>query len=216
MPALTSYAGKRLALLKEQGKQNIGFPNRDPLPASGSGPSLNSPESADCFEAPPLTLVKAPSHTSRATPMGVDQLALSAMLENGRLLGISMRPALAHHVNGPRRLNLIECGHCWPSKSQPPTPELPYSLHPTLLQLSTVHWQWIDRFPFPTFRDNLILHMGDIEEEDLITDLFTIPTFKIARGAKSWDPNGWRVCYEFAEKWPFLFADPTASVVELD
>jgi len=50
---------------------------------------------------------------------------------------------------------------------------MPESLYPTQLQMSYAHTSWIDIFPFPRFRDNLIMATGmDWVPERLMQDLF--------------------------------------------
>ena len=47
---------------------------------------------------------------------------------------------------------------------------------------------------------------GIFDEEDLVKDLFTIPSFELVPGKASWDPTAWRlVGQQFLEKWGFLF-----------
>lgn len=114
------------------------------------------------------------------------QSFLSALYENGNLLGLT-------------------CGSSIPSKSKPEPPGTPDSLHPTLLQLSTVHWQWIDRFPFPDFRDEMIIRSGEIDEEDFVGDLFNLDPFTLTPGARSTDPYAYTMNPEFRAKWGYLF-----------
>ncbi|KIM98298.1 hypothetical protein OIDMADRAFT_167131 [Oidiodendron maius Zn] len=44
---------------------------------------------------------------------------------------------------------------------------IPDSLYPTLLQMNCVHTGWIDMFPFPKFRDNLIKRGVDFVPEEM-------------------------------------------------
>jgi hypothetical protein len=50
--------------------------------------------------------------------------------------------------------------------------DLPESLHPTPLQTTCAHTSWIDPFPFPRFRDNLIKKGVEFVPEDMLRDLF--------------------------------------------
>jgi hypothetical protein len=122
---------------------------------------------------------------SNFTPANVHHVYF-ALFQNGRILGLS-------------------CGQSFPMKSKPASPEIPLSLQPTLLQMSAVHWAWIDRFPFPAARDKMIIESANIEEEDLMADFFSMPTFVIEPGCQSWDPSGWTICPEFKAKWGYLF-----------
>ena len=117
------------------------------------------------------------------------------MFENGTLLG-------------------LRCGSSFPSKSVPQSDQVPQSLHPTLLQLSTVHWQWIDRLPWADARDEVILQSGNIDEEELLWDVFHMETFTIRPGANFWDGTAYSIAPEFSEKWGYLFPSfwPAESV----
>jgi hypothetical protein len=70
-----------------------------------------------------------------------------------------------------------------------PDHNIPDSLYPTLLQMNCVHTSWIDMFPFPKFRDNLIKKGVEfIPEEmrqDLFGDIFPDFTAQISRGNES-------------------------------
>jgi len=122
---------------------------------------------------------------SNFTPANV-HLVYFALFQNGRILG-------------------MHCGHCFPGKSKPVGDNIPQSLHPTMLQLKAVHYLWIDWFPFPSFRDKIIVESATIEEQDFLFDLFTMPSFMIIPGCKSWDPSGWKMIPLFKAKWGYLF-----------
>ena len=49
---------------------------------------------------------------------------------------------------------------------------LPPSLHPTALQTSIPHASWLNIFPFPRFRDNLIAHEPIFDAAELLYDLY--------------------------------------------
>lgn len=53
-----------------------------------------------------------------------------------------------------------------------PGQALPKSLYPTYIQASVAHSSWINMFPFPAIRDNLIRSENDFDHEDLCYDLF--------------------------------------------
>lgn len=48
---------------------------------------------------------------------------------------------------------------------------IPYSLRPTALQRATPHHPWLDVFPFPCMRDNLIQAGDDLDDDELCHDL---------------------------------------------
>ena len=99
----------------------------------------------------------------------------------------------------------IACSVSIPSKSAIAGPEIPVSLKPTSLQLTTAHPLWIDRFPFPKMRDNMITLLGIIDEEEFLGDLFCLSSFTLEPGLASWDASAWKVGKEFSEKWGYLF-----------
>ncbi|RVX67911.1 hypothetical protein B0A52_08516 [Exophiala mesophila] len=84
-------------------------------------------------------------------------------------------------------------------------PEVPDSLQPTTLQLTVPHPRWMDRFPFPKMRDNMITLMGIIDEEEFFADLFCLDSFEIKPGAPAWDPTSWKIGKDFGKKWGYLF-----------
>jgi len=74
------------------------------------------------------------------------------------------------------------------------------------MQLTTIHARWIDRIPFPKMRDNLITLFGMLDDEEIIADIFTIPSFAITPGCASWDPRAWKIEKPFADKWGYLLS----------
>jgi hypothetical protein len=117
----------------------------------------------------------------------------AALYTNGNILGLS-------------------CSICFSSTTPGPLPGHPVALHPTESQLLTVHPRWYDRIPFPKMRDSLIKLMGVIDEEDLVKDLFTMPSWSIdttgswggGRESLSWDTTAWKMEKEWAAKWGWL------------
>ncbi|CZR67244.1 uncharacterized protein PAC_17143 [Phialocephala subalpina] len=59
-----------------------------------------------------------------------------------------------------------------------PGHELPSNLHPTTNQMSIAHSSWLNMFPFPRMRDNLIRRQQDFNHRDLCNDLFGELFFK--------------------------------------
>ena len=109
----------------------------------------------------------------------------------------------ALYING-QILN-IPCSVVVPGKSKPAGLEIPLPLHPTELQLITIHPPWIDRFPFPKMRNSLISLSGVIDEEEFVRDMLLMPSFEIVPGRMPWDPRAWKILKPFAEKWGYLF-----------
>ncbi|KAH7382606.1 hypothetical protein DE146DRAFT_233990 [Phaeosphaeria sp. MPI-PUGE-AT-0046c] len=110
----------------------------------------------------------------------------TAMYLNGQMLGLS-------------------CSICITSRSPFPAPHHPPALRPTQTQLLTPHPRWYDRFPFPRMRDTLIRLVGVIDEEELIRDFFTMPSWRIEGGENaSWEPGSWIMEKEWRNKWGWL------------
>ncbi|KAH6712058.1 hypothetical protein BKA61DRAFT_609525 [Leptodontidium sp. MPI-SDFR-AT-0119] len=112
-----------------------------------------------------------------------------------------------------------------------PGQALPTSLSPTYVQASIAHSPWINMFPFPALRDNLIKAEKDFDHEDLFFDLFgemficraIEPISKEVRVAEDeleddvtarrkgliiwgepWDANSWEATPGFVNKWTWL------------
>lgn len=137
------------------------------------------------------------------------QAFVGSNMLNRNILEVEMPMTVwaALYINGS--MMGLTCSTTYPAKSRPLDPSLPNTLQPTALQLITIHPTWIDRFPFPGMRDNLINAISIVEEEDFLRDLFCMSSFKIKPGGESWDPSAWSIGEEFGAKWGFLFTDYT-------
>lgn len=87
-------------------------------------------------------------------------------------------------------------------------PPCPPALQPTLLQRTVPHHPWIDLFPFPTLRDNILLQLrdGELDEDELCHDLVEVCHAPSERSGliiwgEPWDGRGWEVTEEFVGKW---------------
>ena len=89
--------------------------------------------------------------------------------------------------------------------AQLPTSHAPATLHPSPLQIAVPHFNWIDRFPCPRFRDNAILLAGSVDLVDFISDFYTKKSFSLREDGYPWDPCAWLVDPDFFAKWGFLF-----------
>jgi hypothetical protein len=95
-----------------------------------------------------------------------------------------------------------------------PTPQLPDvaippSLRPTQCQRRIPHHPWLDFFPFPNMRDNLIAVQDFIDDDDLCHDLMAFWDTRntgatLLVWGQSWDPENWEVTPRFLQKWGFL------------
>jgi hypothetical protein len=67
--------------------------------------------------------------------------------------------------------------HSW--RSKPMTSDIPISLRPTKLQQTRMHHIWVDLFPFPRMRKNMISLSSAFTEEEFLEDLLKQPSFYI-------------------------------------
>ncbi|RKL48529.1 hypothetical protein BFJ72_g1428 [Fusarium proliferatum] len=89
------------------------------------------------------------------------------------------------------------------------------SLRPTSLQRSTAHHPWIDLFPFPKFRDNVICGMqkGLLDDDELCGDLLGTEGAGVGEQPSlvvwtvAWDATGWEVNATLVRKWRSLIED---------
>lgn len=86
---------------------------------------------------------------------------------------------------------------------------IPDSLRPTELQLTKPHHPWLDFFPFPRMRDNLITAQDEFDDEELCHDLMAFWDMKNTEAAvliwgSPWDPRNWEVTEAFVRKWGWV------------
>ncbi|EHK20438.1 uncharacterized protein TRIVIDRAFT_119702 [Trichoderma virens Gv29-8] len=108
----------------------------------------------------------------------------------------------------------LECGGTLnlPSLAIDPPRCVPPELLPTALQKSTPHEYWIDIFPCPVMRDNLIRLYSQYDAHDLHLDLAKSLYEGFVDGeqrgcmvwGEPWTVNGWEVSEGFVRKWGFL------------
>lgn len=98
-----------------------------------------------------------------------------------------------------------------PPNSAPPT--FPAHLSPTHLQKTVRHHPWLDLFPFPQMRDNILrgIDSGEIDEDrlcnELVCDFLNLETSSNASliiWGDSWDMDGWEFSPHFFMKWRTL------------
>lgn len=84
---------------------------------------------------------------------------------------------------------------------------LPPALKPTALQISILHHPWIDLFPCPKLRDNL-LRAGDALDSSAICNAVCEGNEDGVSGlivwGDPWDPSGWEVTERFMRNWPWM------------
>lgn len=88
---------------------------------------------------------------------------------------------------------------------------LPLSLQPTSLQKTIAHHPWLDFFPIPKMRDNLVRAKDGWDDEALCLDIMGF--WDSSQGSSDcsllvWGdpliPENWEVTEEFLRKWPWV------------
>ncbi|KAH6895899.1 hypothetical protein B0T10DRAFT_479139 [Thelonectria olida] len=91
--------------------------------------------------------------------------------------------------------------------------ESPDHLCPTELQRTVAHHAWLDLFPFPGLRDNILhsIQSGQYDEDylcdELCCDLMNLEaksTASVVIWGDSWDARGWEFSADFFDKWEML------------
>ncbi|KAI0384867.1 hypothetical protein F5Y04DRAFT_222589 [Hypomontagnella monticulosa] len=107
----------------------------------------------------------------------------------------------------------LECGAVFNLKNFPHPPDtIPPSLEPTELQKRIDHDVYIDVFPWPSMRDNLLLNMGNFDEDELCVDVAgglwegfdKVEQTGLIVWGEPWSETGWEMSEGFATKWSFL------------
>ncbi|KAK1527811.1 hypothetical protein CPAR01_12369 [Colletotrichum paranaense] len=87
---------------------------------------------------------------------------------------------------------------------------LPPHLSPTALQRTVKHHPWLDLFPIPKMRDNILrgIQSGEIDEDELcnalvcdLLDLDSPSKSSLVIWGDAWDLNGWELGPEFFRRW---------------
>ncbi len=86
---------------------------------------------------------------------------------------------------------------------------MPVNLRPTRLQRTVEHHPWIDLFPFPRLRDNLLLQGPEYDDTDIchdVVEIFDRPSEKtgLIVWGEPWIPYSWEVSADFLEKWVWV------------
>lgn len=86
---------------------------------------------------------------------------------------------------------------------------LPLSLQPTALQRTQSHHPWLDCFPLPTLRDNLLRAVDHFDEDQLCLDIMafwdpSIENCSLLVWGEPTDPKSWEVTESFLRKWPWV------------
>lgn len=87
---------------------------------------------------------------------------------------------------------------------------LPATLRPTALQRTVRHHSWLDLFPIPRMRDNILcgIQAGVYDEDVLcdalcceLLDLDNPATAALVVWGEAWDAAGWEFSAQFFDKW---------------
>ncbi|KAL2808061.1 hypothetical protein BJX63DRAFT_436448 [Aspergillus granulosus] len=156
-------------------------------------------------------------------PLSVDHLltliqfnAYRAFLTNMKILAL---PTI-FSCGDPTSLIAASCASSLeldlPTATTATTPgNLPPYLIPTPLQLSLTHEPWIDLFPLPALRDNLLRFRGQIDSCELCDDILgtmfedQVQSPNDNRNGliiwgEPWDVASWELMEGFVAKWGFL------------
>ncbi|KAF2010525.1 hypothetical protein BU24DRAFT_356431 [Aaosphaeria arxii CBS 175.79] len=86
---------------------------------------------------------------------------------------------------------------------------VPDSLRPTHLQRTVEHHPWLDLFPFPAMRDNMLMAYNNFDENRLSGVLVGVCNSPRTRQGliiwrEAWDPYGWEATQEFHDNYGWL------------
>ncbi|KAL4812962.1 hypothetical protein BDW67DRAFT_169223 [Aspergillus spinulosporus] len=83
---------------------------------------------------------------------------------------------------------------------------VPASLLPTAIQCAFPHHPWLDCFPFPRIRDNLVMAADSFEDCELCTDMMdpTNGDIGVMVWGDPWLPQNWEVSEQFVQKWSWV------------
>ncbi|KAF7906885.1 hypothetical protein EAF00_001163 [Botryotinia globosa] len=87
-----------------------------------------------------------------------------------------------------------------------PGAHCPQALCPTNIQRTIPHHPWLDLWPIPQMRDNLLLHAGSYDEDRLCNDLVEFGGLMNEQSGlivwgELWDVSGWEVSETFLKNW---------------
>ncbi|RAH48759.1 DUF3425 domain-containing protein [Aspergillus brunneoviolaceus CBS 621.78] len=121
---------------------------------------------------------------------------LRAFVDNMVTLGLSI-DAMGDDVISP--FNMAFPGN--PSRQT-----LPASLFPTSTQCTISHHPWLDCFPFPRMRDNLVRAADSFNDCELCTDIVDPTNGDIGMmvWGDPWLPQSWEVSQLFVTKWAWV------------
>ncbi|KAH7138457.1 hypothetical protein B0J11DRAFT_574440 [Dendryphion nanum] len=140
-------------------------------------------------------------------PLLVQFNAISALVRNATTLGVLEEFYMCDSISGFNKQG-PDLGTTSPYSMNCPT-----SLHPTPLQIVVEHHPWIDLFPSPRMRDNILHALETVEdcdkwEDDLCHDVCQYNDAEEKAGLIVWgdpgDPLSWEASPGFLKKWGYL------------
>lgn len=87
---------------------------------------------------------------------------------------------------------------------------MPVSLRPTRVQKAIPHHPWLDFFPLPRMRDNMIQAGDEWDDEKLCIDIMGFWNIGSAENSglivwgEPWDINNWELTEAFLKKWAWI------------
>ena len=128
---------------------------------------------------------------------------LNAVSRNALALGIPVEGLCHDDMISPFNL---------PGPQLPTSPVMlgssPKNLLATMLQTNAVHHPWIDLFPWPRVRDNILsaLAINLFDEDELCCDILEIRNDEagLIVWGEAWDVQSWEASEFFLRKWGYL------------
>ncbi|KAE8419578.1 hypothetical protein BDV36DRAFT_251252 [Aspergillus pseudocaelatus] len=118
---------------------------------------------------------------------------LRAFIQNFTLLGLTLHE-IEDDILSPFNTTLANPREPW---------HLPPALSPTVVQIHISHHPWLDCFPFPQIRDNLVRVAHLFSDCDLCTDIMDPASGDVGMlvWGDPWLPESWEVSELFIQKW---------------
>jgi hypothetical protein len=124
---------------------------------------------------------------------------LRAFIQNFTVLGLALQE-MDDDILSPFNSALSGTSDTRPSWNVPP------SLSPTVVQIHVPHHPWLDCFPFPQVRDNIIRVAQLFNDCDLCTDIMDPANGDVGMmvWGDPWVPQNWEVSELFVRKWSWV------------
>lgn len=121
---------------------------------------------------------------------------LRAFVDNMSALGLTIE-AMEEDIISPFNTNM---------PSHRDAQIIPSNLLPTTIQCSIPHHPWLDCFPLPRMRDNLVRAAESFDDCELCTDIMdpTNGDIGIMVWGDPWLPQNWEVSELFVQRWSWV------------